>query len=62
LSAVPAVSPQEDALAQRWLHWQLRNAATSQTDARRVRIAFTIIFAALGAWLGVQLLAPSVWL
>jgi hypothetical protein len=59
LSAIQAVSPEEDASAQRWHQWQLRNAAASRKGARRARTAFTAIFAVLGAWLGVQLLAPS---
>ena len=61
MSAVPTVSPEEDAAAARWRQWQLRNALTSRKDARRVRIAFTVLFAGLGAWGGVQLLAPSLW-
>jgi hypothetical protein len=58
MSAVQTVSPGEDAFAERWRQWQLANAATSRQDAKRVRIAFTLIFAALGAWL-LQLLLPS---
>jgi hypothetical protein len=38
---------------------QLRNAATSGEDARGARLAFAAIFAALGVWLGFQLLAPA---
>jgi len=62
MSAVQTVSPEEDASAERWRQWQLRNAVTSRKDARRAHIGFTVIFAALGAWLGLQLLVPSLWL
>jgi hypothetical protein len=61
MSAVQTVSPGEDASAERWRQWQLRNAVTSHRDAKRARIAFTVLFAGLGAWLGLQLLAPSLW-
>jgi hypothetical protein len=60
LSAVPILSP-DDASEERWRQWQLRNAVTSRNAARRARIAFTVIFAALGVWLGLQLLAPWLW-
>ena len=62
LNAMQAVvSPDEGVFAERWSQWQLRNAATSRADARRARIAFTVIFAVLGVSLGLQLLAPSLW-
>jgi hypothetical protein len=61
MSAGQPVSGDEEASAERWRQWQLRNAVTSRKDARRARIAFTVIFAALGAWLGLQMLAPSLW-
>jgi hypothetical protein len=61
MSAVQAVSPEEDASAERWRQWQLRYDVSSRKDAKRVRIAFTLLFAGLGAWLGLQLLAPSLW-
>ena len=61
MSAVQTVSPEEAAAAERWRQWQVRNALTSRKDARRARIAFTVLFAGLGAWLGLQLLAPSLW-
>ena len=61
MNAVQAVSPEEDVFAERWRQWHLRNAVTSRIDARRAVIAFTVIFATLGAWLGLQLLAPSLW-
>ena len=59
LSVVQTVSPDEDASAERWRQWQMKNAETSRKDARRMRIVFTALFAALGMWLGIQLLAPS---
>jgi hypothetical protein len=58
VSVVQAVSP-ENAGAERWRQWQLRNAVTSRTHATRARIAFTVIFVLLGVWLGRLLLAPS---
>jgi hypothetical protein len=59
LSAVQAVSPEEDASAERWRQWQVRNAVSSRKSARQARIAFTVLFAGLGAWLGLVLLNPS---
>jgi hypothetical protein len=61
LSAVQAISLQEDAFAERWRQWQQRNAVTSRTDARRARIAFTILFTGLGACLALVLLNPLLW-
>lgn len=52
-------SSEEDASAERWRQWQLRNAVTTRKDAKRARIAFTVMFAVMGAWLGRLLLAPS---
>jgi hypothetical protein len=54
-----AVSPENVASAARWGHWQQRNAVTSRKDATRARIAFTVVFAVLGAWIGRLLLVPS---
>jgi len=54
-----AVSPENVASAERWRQWQLRNGVTSRTDAKRALIAFTAIFAVLGAWFARLLLAPS---
>jgi hypothetical protein len=61
LSPVHAISPEDDAAAERWRQWQLRNAATSRKGAERARRAFAVIFAAVGVWLGSQLLAPWLW-
>ena len=59
MSAVQTHSPDEDASDERWRQWQPRNAQTSRKNTRWARIAFIVIFAALGVWLGLQLLAPS---
>jgi hypothetical protein len=59
ISIVQAVSPENVASAERWRQWQLGNAVTSRKDARRAGIAFAVIFAALGIWLGRLLLAPT---
>ena len=60
LSEVHTVSPEEeDASAERWRQWQVRNAVSSRKSAKQARIAFTVVFAGLGVWLGLQLLAPS---
>ena len=61
MSVVQSVSPEDVAADERWHQWQMRNAVASRTGARRARIAFTIVFAGLGAWLGLQLLNPSLW-
>ena len=61
LSAVDTVAPEADASAGRWREWQQRNAAGSRTAARRARITFTLIFAGLGAWVGVQLINSPLW-
>jgi hypothetical protein len=47
--------------AERWRQWQQRNAVTSRTDARRARIAFTILFTGLGACLALVLLNQLLW-
>ena len=61
MSSVKAVSTEEDAAADRWSQWQRRNAVTRGRGARHARLAFTVLFAGVGAWLGLQLLAPSLW-
>ena len=58
LSAVQAVSPDEDA-ADRWRQWQLRNAEAHRSEARRMRLVFMGLFAVLGMWLAFELLAAS---
>lgn len=62
MGAVQTVSPDKDAFAERWRQWQVGNVVSSRADAKRARIAFTALFAGMGAWLGLQLLAPSLWL
>ena len=59
MSAVQTVLPEEDASAERWRQWQLQNAVTSRKDAQWARVVFTVLFAGLGAWFGLLLLAPS---
>ena len=59
MSVVQEVSPEDAAFAARWRQWQQQNAVISGTDARRVRFAFTAIFAALGIWLALLWLVPS---
>lgn len=60
MSVVHTLSPEEEhASAERWRHWQVRNAVLSRLDATRARIAFSVLFAGLALWLGLQLLAPS---
>ena len=61
MSVVQPVSPDEVAAAERWHQWLVRNAVASRIGARRARMAFAIIFAGLGVWLGVRLLTPPLW-
>jgi hypothetical protein len=59
LNAVHAVSRDEGDSAERWRQWQLRDAVSSRKGAKQARIAFTVLFAGLGAWLGLLLLNAS---
>jgi hypothetical protein len=59
LNAVQAGSTDEDASVERWRQWQLRNVEANRKDAKRMRIVFAALFAALGMWLVIQMLAPS---
>jgi hypothetical protein len=61
VSAVPSMSPQDDAYAERWRQWQHHNAVTSRREARRAHVAFTILFAGVCVWLGLQLLGLPLW-
>ena len=62
LSEVQTVAlEEEDASAERWRQWQVRDAVSSRKNAKQARIAFTVVFAGLGVWLGLQLLASSRW-
>jgi hypothetical protein len=59
--SIMTIAPSEDASAERWRQWQLRNEASSRKSAMRARVVFTVTFAALAAWLGVQLLLSPLW-
>ena len=59
MSVVQTVSPENVASAERWRQWQLRNAVTNRKDAKRARMAFTVIFTVVGVWLGRVLLAGA---
>ena len=59
LSAVVLDAAEVAASAARWREWQLKDAKLSRQTARRMRIVFAGLFAAVGVWLAVQLLAPS---
>ena len=52
---VSLISAVEEAHATRWREWQVMNAAGQRQGARRARLVFTVIFIALGAWFGLQL-------
>jgi hypothetical protein len=58
LSVVQAASPAEPS-DERWRQWQVGNAVSSRKSGKQARIAFTVLFAGLGVWLGLQLLAPT---
>lgn len=49
--------PGKDASAERWRQWQLRNAESSRKSATRARIVLTVLFTAVAACLGLQLLS-----
>ena len=51
----PLISAADDAT--RWREWQVKNEAGERLGARRARLAFTLIFIALGLWFGVQLVS-----
>jgi hypothetical protein len=59
--SITTIPPTEDASAERWRQWQLRNAAGSRKSATRARMVFTVIFTALAAWLVVELLSSPLW-
>jgi hypothetical protein len=46
------IAPIEDSDAERWRQWQQANAQGSRTSAVQARVAFTVIFTAVTAWLG----------
>lgn len=51
------VSAVEEAHATRWREWQVKNEAGQRQGARQARLVFTLIFIALGVWLGLQLVS-----
>lgn len=55
--SVPLVSAVEEAHAKRWREWQLRNEHDQREGSRRAQLVFTLIFIALGIWLGLQLVS-----
>ena len=59
--SITTIPPAEDSADERWRQWQLRGAASSRTSATRARIVFTVIFTALAAWLGLELLSSPLW-
>jgi len=60
--SITTIPPSQDSSAERWRQWQLRNAESSRQSATRARIVFTVIFAALSGWLGVELLSSPLGL
>ena len=55
--SLTTIAPGNDLSAdERWQQWQLRYAASSRRSATQARVVFTIIFTALAAWLGLELL------
>jgi hypothetical protein len=59
--SLATIAPAEDASSERWRQWQVRTAAVSLKHAARARIVFTVMFVAMGAWLGWQLLSSQLW-
>jgi hypothetical protein len=57
--SVPLVSAVEEAHAKSWREWQRKNEQGQREGARRAQVVFTVIFIALGIWLGVQLVWPD---
>jgi hypothetical protein len=55
--SIATIPPSQESSAERWRQWQLRNAAISRKSVAQARIVFTVIFTALAAWLGVELLS-----
>ena len=53
-TAAPPAEAQDAAV---WRQWQLAYALDSRKAAFRARIAFTVLLTAVGAWLGLQILA-----
>ena len=55
--SVPLASAIEEVHAARWLEWQVKNEDGQRQGTRRARVAFTLIFIALGVWFGLQLVS-----
>ena len=51
------VSAVEEAHDARWREWQRRNEVGQRQGARRARLVFTVLFIAVGLWLGLQLVS-----
>lgn len=54
--ALAAPVSSDEAAAERWRQWRLRGDTASIAEAKKARIAFTMLFAALGVWFVLQLL------
>lgn len=61
VQTVQTVSPDENDSAERWRQWQLRNGETDRKNARRMRFVFSACLLAIGMWLGIALIAPTLW-
>jgi len=55
--SVPLASSLEEVHATRWLEWQVKNEDGQRRGARHARVAFTLLFIALGVWFGLQLVS-----
>ena len=55
--SLPLVSAVEESDAKRWREWQMNNEYSQRQGAQRARVAFTLIFVALGIWFVLQLLS-----
>ena len=55
--SITTVATSEEAYADRWRHWQERNAESNRKGAVHARIVFAAIFIALGGWIGLQLMS-----
>ena len=55
--SVPLTATIEEGHAKRWREWQVNNEEGQIQGARRARVAFTLIFIALGVWFGLQLVS-----
>jgi hypothetical protein len=51
------ISAVEEGHAARWREWQRKNEVGQRQGARQARLVFTVLFIALGVWLGLQLVS-----